>query len=82
MEETILVLLFWAVGVWFAWRQLSNGSGWFGSRFSAATLQSLNAKEGFVKKLLLSLALGYIIFGAMFIKWIFKIALRLTDGFK
>lgn len=79
-EVTVVVLAVLAIGVWKAWKEISTGSGFLGSRFSQQTLVSLNSKEGRAKKMLLALLLGYVVFGVVVIKLILKIAIRGTDG--
>ena len=48
---------------------------------SAETLQSLNSDGGQVKKALLSVVVGYATICVTIVKWLFLLAIRLTDGF-
>lgn len=80
MEQFVIFAVIFGIGMWIAWRQISSGSGWICSHFSAATLQNLNSKEGLVKKILLAAVLAYIILGVSLIKFVLNLALRLTDG--
>lgn len=45
------------------------------------TLQSLNSDGGQVKKALLSVVVGYATICVTIVKWLFLLAIRLTDGF-
>ena len=52
-----------------------------GCAVSAETLQSLNSDGGQVKKALLSVVVGYATICVTIVKWLFLLAIRLTDGF-
>lgn len=80
MELTIVILIFLAVGAWKAWNEISNGSGFVCSRLPVSFLDSVNAENARVKKFIFALLLGYIIFAAMILKWIFSIVVKLVDG--
>lgn len=64
-----------------SWRDISNGRGWMCRFLSAETLQSLNSDGGQVKKALLSVVVGYATICVTIVKWLFLLAIRLTDGF-
>lgn len=80
MEMTIIMLALLAFGAWKAWRQISTGSGMICSRFSPVLLESLNSSQGYLKKIVLSLVLGYLILAGMIIKFVILLGIKLADG--
>lgn len=82
MEMTIVMLALLAFGAWKAWGQISTGSGMICSRFSPAFLESLNSSSGYLKKIILSVVLGYFILAGMLFKFLIVVCLKLTDGWK
>lgn len=77
---TIIILALWIFGICKGWKEISQGTGTFGSRFSEETRQSLNSSEGTIKKLLLCVLLGYVVMGVTFIKVIARIVLWIVHG--
>lgn len=82
MEMTIVMLALLAFGAWKAWGQISTGSGMICSRFSPTLLESLNSSSGYLKKIILSVVLGYFILAGMLFKLLIVVCLKLTDGWK
>ena len=60
---------------------LAGYQQWMCRFLSAETLQSLNSDGGQVKKALLSVVVGYATICVTIVKWLFLLAIRLTDGF-
>ena len=77
---SIIILGIFAVGVIMAWRQLTNGTGFVGSRLSPLTLEKLNSGSvgAIVGKIALSAVLGYVIFAILIITGIIKLVLFIT----
>lgn len=80
MEMALVYLAILAIGSWYAWKDISNGRGWLCGMFSQATLESLNSEQGKIKKLMLSVVVGYITIALKLMKMIVTLAIRLTDG--
>ena len=81
MDQLVVLIVILLIGAWFSWRDFSNGRGWMCRFLSAETLQSLNSDGGQVKKALLSVVVGYATICVTIVKWLFLLAIRLTDGF-
>lgn len=81
MDQLVVLIVILLIGAWFSWRDISNGRGWTCRFLSAETLQSLNSDGGQVKKALLSVVVGYATICVTIVKWLFLLAIRLTDGF-
>jgi len=81
MDQLVVLIVILLIGAWFSWRDTSNGRGWMCRFLSAETLQSLNSDGGQVKKALLSVVVGYATICVTIVKWLFLLAIRLTDGF-
>ena len=81
MDQLVVLIVILLIGAWFSWRDISNGRGWMCRFLSAATLQSLNSDGVQVKKALLSVVVGYATICVTIVKWLFLLAIRLTDGF-
>lgn len=81
MDQLVVLIVILLIGAWFSWRDISNGWGWMCRFLSAETLQSLNSDGGQVKKALLSVVVGYATICVTIVKWLFLLAIRLTDGF-
>lgn len=81
MDQLVVLIVILLIGAWFSWRDISNGQGWMCRFLSAETLQSLNSDGGQVKKALLSVVVGYATICVTIVKWLFLLAIRLTDGF-
>lgn len=80
MEMTLVCVAIFAVGTWYAWKDIGNGRGWLCSRFSRETLENLNSEQGKVKKLILAVVIAYITIAFKIGKTIVTLALRLADG--
>ena len=74
---SIIILGVLVVGIIMAWGQLTNGTGFVGSRLSPLTLEKLNSGSAgaIVGKIALSAVLGYVIFAILIITGIFKLVL-------
>lgn len=81
MDQLVVLIVILLIGAWFSWRDISNDRGWMCRFLSAETLQSLNSDGGQVKKALLSVVVGYATICVTIVKWLFLLAIRLTDGF-
>ena len=81
MDQLVVLIVILLIGAWFSWRDISNGRGWMCRFLSAEALQSLNSDGGQVKKALLSVVVGYATICVTIVKWLFLLAIRLTDGF-
>lgn len=81
MDQLVVLIVILLIGAWFSWRDISNGRGWMCRFLSAETLQSLNSDGGQVKKALLSVVVSYATICVTIVKWLFLLAIRLTDGF-
>ena len=81
MDQLVVLIVILLIGAWFSWRDISNGRVWMCRFLSAETLQSLNSDGGQVKKALLSVVVGYATICVTIVKWLFLLAIRLTDGF-
>lgn len=70
-----IAFLVYIVGFGMAWKQLSHGTGFVGSRLSPNTLAELNngTSGAIIKKAVYSLLLGYVIWGALLLGIILKI---------
>ena len=68
MDAAIVIV--YIIGVFLAWGQISNGTGFFRSRMSTAALDRLNSKSvgGIILKIIASALLGYLVFAGMIIK--------------
>lgn len=80
MELSIVMLALLAFGTWKAWGQIGTGSGIICSRLSPRLLDSLNAPQGHLKKLALSIVLGYLILAGAVIKFIVVLGIKIADG--
>ena len=81
MDQLVVLIVILLIGAWFSWRDISNGRGWMCRFLSEETLQSLHSDGGQVKKALLSVVVGYATICVTIVKWLFLLAIRLTDGF-
>ena len=81
MDQLVVLIVILLIGAWFSWRDISNGRGCMCRLLSTETLQSLNSDGGQVKKALLSVVVGYATICVTIVKWLFLLAIRLTDGF-
>ena len=77
MDQLVVLIVILLIGAWAPLPNVINNRGWMCRFLSAETLQSLNSDGGQVKKALLSVDVGY----ATIVKWLFLLAIRLTDGF-
>ena len=78
MEGAAIFFGIWVIGTLKSWSDITNRRGLICSRFSEETVQSLN--ENTAKKLGLSLLLAYLTIGAMIIKAVLWLAVRITNG--
>ncbi len=79
MEGAVVFIGIWVVGMAISWSNITNRSGWICKHFSEETVKSLN--ENAAKKLMVSLIVAYFTIAAMLLKFLFKLVIRLTDGF-
>lgn len=79
MDSAVIFIGIWVVGTAISWSNITKRSGWICSHFSEETVKGLN--ENAVKKLVVSLIVAYFTIAAMFLKFLLKLVIRLTDGF-
>lgn len=60
MTVALCMFALWAWGGWISWKGIENGNGWIGVILSEKIRKSLNKKENWWKKALLSVAFGYV----------------------
>lgn len=80
MTGALCMFALWAWGGWISWKGIENGNGWIGVILSEKIRKSLNKKENWWKKALLSVAFGYVAMGAKVIEWILTFVMRMVDG--
>ena len=80
MTVALCMFALWAWGGWISWKGIENGNGWIGAILSEKIRKSLNKKENWWKKALLSAAFGYVAMGAKVIEWILTFVMRMVDG--
>ena len=80
MTVALCMFALWAWGGWISWNGIENGNGWIGVILSEKIRKSLNKKENWWKKELLSVAFGYVAMGAKVIEWILTFVMRMVDG--
>lgn len=80
MTGALCMFALWAWGGWISWKGIENGNGWIGAILSEKIRKSLNKKENWWKKALLSVAFGYVAMGAKVIEWILTFVMRMVDG--
>ena len=73
MTVALCMFALWAWGGWISWKGIENGNGWIGVILSEKIRKSLNKKENWRKKALLSVAFGYV-------EWILTFVMRMVDG--
>ena len=67
MTVALCMFALWAWGGWISWKGIE-------------IRKSLNLKENWWKKALLSVAFGYVAMGAKVIEWILTFVMRMVDG--
>jgi len=77
MTVALCMFALWAWGGWISWKGIENGNG---AILSEKIRKSLNKKENWWKKALLSAAFGYVAMGAKVIEWILTFVMRMVDG--
>ncbi len=77
--ESAVIIGIWAIGTAISWSNITNRRGWICKHFSDETVKNLN--ENAVMKLVVSLIIAYFTLAALFLKYLLKFVIRLTDGF-
>ena len=81
MTVALCMFALWAWGGWISWKGIETETAGSVLSFPKKIRKSLNKKENWWKKALLSAAFGYVAMGAKVIEWILTFVMRMVDGF-